>query len=181
MLALMLTGTYAWYSYSDARTKFKTFTTTDLLNVSYQTVSYISTVSAIPLSDDFANDSSQIETMSDKNIFTVDLKEADLKEQILVSISLVDVAIEDELKNANFKYDLLYNNEVIKSGNFLNAKTGEDFIIHDGVSLTSANNNKFELRIYILDDGSDQSEMMGKVFQGVISINVVSSTKAKIQ
>lgn len=180
MFILMMTSSYAWYAFTMPSTSFDTFTTLDLLQISRETTSTISLSDGLPTETYSLNDSQDLSPYG-INEFTIDLKDKSIKEQILIKISLIDVEIDEELKNESFVYQLYYNDEQIATGNFSNAKTGEEFIIHEGVPLTSANNNQFQLVIYIEENNEDQSAMMNKTFMGTVSINVVSTTKATIE
>ena len=91
----------------------------------------------------------------------------------MISISLVEVEIDDELKNSNFKVDFYYQDSIIKSFNGENFSTGVDLLL-DNVLLDDDLTNFFEIRVYILDDNSDQSAMMEKSFRAKVSIEVLS-------
>ena len=43
--------------------------------------------------------------------------------------------------------------------------------------LNSDTSNQFELRVYILDDGTDQKAMMNKKFSAKVKITVISRLK----
>ncbi|MEE3343331.1 MAG: hypothetical protein VZS44_04490 [Bacilli bacterium] len=174
MFALMLASSYAWYSYTNGSTTFDVVTNNEDINVTYTTGMYIDTQTALPIAKE------EIDDYSEKNKFSIDLNSEDLIGKILVDISLVNIAIDDSLKNENFKYDLLYNGTSVNTGNFA---TLEENTIQLGtnISLDTISNNDFELRLYILDDGTDQNNLMNKTFQGTIAVNAISRLKAKIE
>ena len=172
MFALMLTTSYAWYSFNAGSTTFSAITNNDDISVSFQRGDYINTNVAVPLqSDDVAQ-------YSEKNNFTVKVKNNQPGNEILVTISLVDISIDASLQNANFKVELYHQNQNVATfgGNTIGTsgattKTLANVVLDDVVD------NNFELRVYILDDGTDQSSMMNKTFQAKIQIDVVSRLK----
>lgn len=174
MFALMLASSYAWYSYVNGSTVFDVVTNNEDINVTYSTGMYIDTKSALPISKD------EVETYSEKNKFSIDLNDEDMVGKILVDISLVDIEIDDLLKNNSFKYDLLYNGVSVNSGDFVKLE-GNRLKLGENINLDSVSDNDFELRVYLLDDGEDQNYLMDKTFKGTILVNVVSRLKAKIE
>ena len=174
MFALMLASSYAWYSYTNGSTTFDVVTNNEDINVTYQTGMYIDTKTALPITKE------EIDEYSEKNKFSIDLNSEDLVGKILVDISLVDIKIDQSLKIENFKYDLLYNGTNINSGNFANLDNNS-LKLGTNINIDSITNNDFELRIYILDDGSDQNNLMNKTFSGTIMVNAISRLKAKIE
>ena len=175
MFAIMLSSSYAWYSFTNGSTTFDVVTNNNDIEVIYHTGMYINTTSALPISE------TQIEEYSEKNKFSIDLNNKDLVNKLLVDISLIDVEIDEELQSSNFKYDLLYNGITISSGSFTGAVSNEEFEIANNVILETVNKNDFELRLYILDNDEGQNNLMNKTFKGTISVNVVSRLKTTIE
>ena len=173
MFALMLTSSYAWYSYNNASTTFNTSTSGDEISVIYKNNNYISTITAVPINSEEINDK------ADRNNFSVDVNNIELKSLLSVSIDLISVSIDDELKNKNFRYELLYNNEVVSKGDFTKLE-GDTFNLIKGINLNNLGSNDFELRVFLLDDGSNQNNLMNKTFRGIINVNVISRVKANI-
>ena len=174
MFALMLVSSYAWYSYTNGSTTFDVVTNNEDINVTYQTGMYIDTKTALPITKD------QIDDYSEKNKFSINLNSEDLVGKLLVDISLVNIEIDELLKNDNFKYELLYNGTSVNTGNFSNIEENK-INLGTNIILDSINNNDFELRIYILDDDTDQNILMNKTFKGTISVNTISRLKAKLE
>ncbi|MBR3162419.1 MAG: hypothetical protein IKF19_06795 [Bacilli bacterium] len=174
MFALMLVSSYAWYSYVNGSTTFDVVTNNEDINVTYTTGMYIDTKTALPITKE------EIDEYSEKNKFSIDLNSEDLVGKILVDISLINISIDDVLKNSNFKYDLLYNGTTINTGNFANFEDNK-LALGTNIILDNVSNNDFELRIYILDDESNQNNLMNKTFKGTISVNAISRLKAKIE
>ena len=162
MFAIMLTTSYAWYSFSSGNTSFDVATNNDDIKVTYKTGMYINTTTAIPITND------EVISKADKNNFGIDLSKEELVGRVLVSVSLVDLEIDKNLKDSSFKYDLVYNDSVVSSGNFSKADKNE-FMLADSITLESLNNNNFELRLYVLDNGENQNSLMNK--SGLINKN----------
>ena len=175
MFALMLTSSYAWYSFQNASTSFDVATNNEAINVTYHNGRYINTSSAIPITED------QIDEYAEKNRFSIEVNDKDLEDGVAVSIDLVDITIDAALKSSSFKYQLLLDDTLIEgaSGDF-SSFSGNTINISDYVVLNSISDNDFELRLYLLDDGTNQSTLMNKTFRGTISINVVSRVKVDI-
>lgn len=174
MFALMLASSYAWYAYTNGSTTFDVVTNNEDINVTYTTGMYIDTKTALPITKE------EIDDYSEKNKFSIDLNNEDLVGKILVDISLINIKIDDHLRDKNFKYDLLYNGTSVNTGNFFNLEEN-NIKLGTNITLDTISNNDFELRLYILDDGTDQNDLMNRTFQGTISVNAISRLKAKLE
>ena len=101
---------------------------------------------------------------------------------IIYDITLTDIDITDGLLDENFKFQLLKNDVIIGEGNFSSLqveKKGEKYKYYQRVILNENVLNlpkytdtadSFQLRIYILDNGSDQSSLMGQRFRAKVEI-----------
>ena len=101
---------------------------------------------------------------------------------IVYDITLTDIDITDGLLDENFKFQLLKNDVIIGEGNFSSLqveKMGEKYKYYQRVILNENVLNlpkytdtadSFQLRIYILDNGSDQSSLMGQRFRAKVEI-----------
>ena len=172
MFTLMLTTSYAWYSFSEGSTSFNASTNNDDISVSFRKGDYIDTDIAVPI------DSSQVDKYSEKNNFVIKVKDSDIENSILVTISLVDISISPSLQNENFKVDLYYQGSSVASygGNTIGT-SGATTKTLANVSLDNNIDNNFELRVYILDNDTDQSSMMNQTFQARVQVDVVSRLK----
>ena len=106
---------------------------------------------------------------------------------IIYDITLTDIDITDGLLDENFKFQLLKNNTIISEGNFSSLqveKTEEQYkyyqraILNENVmNLPKYNEtaDSFQLRIYILDNGLDQSNLMGQRFRAKVEIATYTS------
>ena len=169
IFVLMLSSSYAWYSFTNGSTSFKTKTDNDLIDVAYKSGKYINTSTGLPVNCDEIDDSSDV----GRSDFSVDVNGDAKKRDVVVGVSLIDISIDKELVDSNFKYELLYNGHIIAKGDFATF-TGDELNIDDNILLDGSSNNNFELRVYLLDNGENQNYMMNKTFRGTISVNVIS-------
>ena len=182
VFSMMLTTSYAWYSFGNASTVFEGLTNNDDIIIRYRTDEYINTTIAVPIS------SADIAKYSDRNNFSIDVKNNAKDTELAVRISLTEVSIDGALRDPDFKFDLYHQDTLIDengSDNYNNTAygsqitTGTDKTLGTVVLNNNVTNN-FELRVYLLDDGSDQSAMENKTFQAKIKIEVVSRLKNTI-
>lgn len=167
VFVLMLSSSYAWYSFNNASTAFNIKTSDEDINVMYKSSKFISTVTAVPIS------SNDVSKLAEKNNFSIEVNNDEIDEALSVSVGLTSVEIDGALRNNNFRYDLLYNGNSVAKGNFSDF-FGDSLSLVDGIILDNLGENNFELRIYLLDDGNNQNDMMNKTFKAIISVNVVS-------
>ena len=167
MVILMLSSSYAWYSFNNASTTFETLTSNEDIRVIYKSSRFISTVTAVPIS------SKEIDKLSEKNNFSIDVDNDKVDEALSVSVSLIGIEIDNALKNSNFRYELLFNGSSVGNGNF-SGLSSDKLTIVDDVILNNLGVNNFELRLYLLDDGSNQNNLMNKTFKAIINVNVIS-------
>ena len=175
MLSLMLATSYAWYSFENGSTTFDAVTNNDSIIVSYQTGEYINTDIAIPVN------SSEIDQYSSKNNFNVKINDNVKDNDVKVEVKLTDVNIAYELKNSSFYVDLFYQGSKVRTvtGDYINS--GVDVTLGSMV-LNNNVDNLFEVRVYILSDGSSyQNNMMNKTFSAKIKVDVVSRLKTEFK
>ena len=101
---------------------------------------------------------------------------------IIYDITLTNIDITDGLLDENFKFELYKNNTKISEGNFSNLqveKKEKEYtyyqraILNENVMNLPRYNetaDSFSLRIYILDNGLDQSNLMGQSFKANVEI-----------
>ncbi|MCI6002421.1 MAG: hypothetical protein MRZ37_04705, partial [Tenericutes bacterium] len=131
---------------------------------------------------------SEIEEYAAIANFTVKGAENNVTDKdIIYDITLTDIDITDGLLDENFKFQLLKNNTVISEGNFSSLqveKTEEQYkyyqraILNENVmNLPKYNEtaDSFQLRIYILDNGLDQANLMGQRFRAKVEIATYTS------
>ena len=101
---------------------------------------------------------------------------------IIYDITLTNIDITDGLLDENFKFELYKNNTKISEGNFSNLqveKKNNEYtyyqraILNENVMNLPRYNetaDSFQIRIYILDNGKDQSNLMGQSFKANVEI-----------
>jgi len=167
MFILSLSTSYAWYTYSGGATDFDSITSEVDLNVIYAQSKIITTTTSLPIKDE------EKEKYADTNIFTVSSPQELYNHQVILTISLIDIEIAEELKSQDFKYELLQNSEVIASG------TGKDFseknkVLKDQIQINPTQNYTFGLRIWLSETGESQNELMNKTFQAQIQVDSIA-------
>lgn len=165
MFILMLTTSYAWYSYENGSTVFEATTDLDDLNIVYTTGQTINTTTAVPITLD------EVSANASRNYFSISRKEGIVGSGITVSVSLTDISIDEALEDSYFKIDLLCDGVKVAGISGSDITSTEQFLAN--VKLNDLGSD-FELRIYILDSGSNQNAMQGKSFSAKIKIGVVS-------
>ena len=166
IFVLMMFTSYAWYTFSIESTAFDLNTYNEYIDINYQTSQHINVNNAIPIDDDMAS------TEASSNNFIVTVNNPDTVAEVLLSISLVNINIDNELKNAFFKYQLLHDGEIIKEGTGLDF-TDSTFELTSKEVIYSSNSNSFIFRVWISENGLDQTEMENKTFQASIEVNAV--------
>ena len=86
--------------------------------------------------------------------------------------------IANELKTANYKYELLQNGSVVATGNFSNIGSSKEMTLMPMTVLSPTSypqNYNYELYIWLSDDGTNQNNLMNKGFSAKVSVN--SATK----
>ena len=167
MFLLSLSTSYAWYTYSGGATDFDSITSEVDLNVIYAQSQIITTTTSLPIKDE------EREKYADINIFTVSSPQELYNHQVILTISLINIEIDEELKSSDFKYELLQNNEIIASG------TGKDFtettkILKEQIQINPVLNYTFGLRIWLSETGVSQNELMNKSFKAQIQVDSVA-------
>lgn len=173
VFVLMLTTSYAWYSFSNGSTTFEAVTgdrDRDIV-VMYDSGSHINTTTAIPIN---SSDSSVFPSDADRTTFTVEVTNFANNDQTVVAIKLQNITIDTALKSTYFKYSLLYNGSEVANGNFSNVSSGNELVLKDNLTITKSSINNFELRLWIEDNGGDQSSMQNKTFEGTVAVTVMS-------
>ena len=172
MLTLMLATSYAWYSFNTGSTTFNAVTNNSDVSIDFVKGDYINNNAAIPIS------SSEVDEYSDKHQFIVKTKNNPKDNDILLNVSLVDISIDNPLRVSDFKVELYYQ------GSLVSTVTGNQLMISGAttkllstVTLNNNIDNNFEVRVYLLDNGSDQSSLMNLNFSAKIQTEVVSRLK----
>ena len=172
VIGIMFGISYAWYAYSNAETTLKGSTLKEAPTIIFSQTEYINSKITMPIKDDdrynYANKNSFMITIED------DLREYETGIEIL----LKDIVMSNDLKNKNYKYELLQDNIVVSTGNFSNIGSSNNMIIMPMTVLKPNAYPKtynYELYIWLSDDGTDQNNLMNKEFKARIGVN--SATK----
>ena len=178
---LMLTTSYAWYSYENASTKFDVVTANEDVEIVYQSGEYINTDSAIPIKNE------DVDRFSSKYNFNIKVKNYVKDNEMVAKVSLINIVMDEELKEIDdvlgdspFRVDFFYQGSQVGTtvtGSKFNEST---FEIGD-VVLSHDVDNQFELRVYLLDSGVNQDKLMNKKFQAKIDVNIISRVSARMK
>lgn len=171
-VGILFGSSYAWYAYKNAETKVSGSTVGDMPTIIFSQTEYISSNTTTPIDD---NDRYNY---ANKNSFTITLNNNLETYQAGIKIFLKDIVIDDALKIANYKYELLEDGITVGSGNFStigNAKEIEILpmkVLNPNVYPKTYN---YDLLVWLSEDGSNQNDLMDKKFSA--KINVVSAIK----
>ena len=144
-IGIMFGASYAWYAYKNAETNINGSTIKETPNVIFSQTEYISSNQTIPIKD------SDRYNYANKNSFTITIDKNLEEYEKGIEISLININMAEELKNANYKYELLQNNILNPS--------------------TYPTTYSYELLIWLSDDDSNQNALMNKEFSAKININ----------
>ena len=168
LVGIMFGASYSWYAYQNAETRVGGSTKKEAPSVVFAQTEYIFSKVTQPILDEdrynYAN----------KNSFTITLGDNVKDYQTGIEISLKDILMAPELRNANYKYELLQDGETVAKGDFSNL--GSTTVLRL-LPMTILNpvayptTYTYELYIWLSDDGSNQNELMNKVFSAKISVN----------
>ena len=163
-------ASYAYYVLSNASTSFSTTTTLiDLgVDVVYAQSQFINTTTGVPITAE------EVATKASKSLFTVTAGQNLVGHSVAIEIALSDITIDSELKNSDFKIQLL------EGGNVVTTKTGSDIgnntsiVLKNMSTITVGTTYSYEVRIWINDNNQNQNNMMNKPFCGRIEIATIA-------
>ena len=167
-IGILFGSSYAWYAYKNAESNISGSVINETPTTIFSQNEYIYFREIIPILDEDRYN------YGTKNSFSVTVGENLKDYDVGIEISLKDIIMSNELKIANYKYELLENGISISSGNFSNVGDNSDLII---MPMTKKINNiypatyNYELYIWLSDDGSNQNDLMNKSFRAKININ----------
>ena len=165
--------TFAWYSYSNATSSIKGSTTSEKPTIIFKQSEYVSMSNIMPINEEDRYNYGEI------NSFLVTLEENLEKYENTIEISLINIKIDNELKNTNYRYELLENDVVVVSGDFSLLESDKLILIPNKIINVSSYpyTYNYKLVIWLNDDGEIQNNLMNKEFSA--KINVVSASKKK--
>lgn len=171
---IMFGVSYGWYAYSNASSNVAGSTIKETPTVIFNQTEYISSSKTMPIYDEDRY------TYATKNSFNLTMNKNLKDYEIGVEISLTNIAIAEELKIPNYKYELLQDNVVVSSGNFSTLGTSTTLNILPMTIIEPSNypqTYNYELYIWLKEDGTNQNNLMNKGLSA--KINVSSALKKK--
>ena len=167
--AVLIAGsTYAWYAYNNAETKVIGSTIKETPTTIFAKTDQILNKDIMPIYDEDRYN------YASKNSFTVTFGENLRNYNSAIEINLDNIKMSEELKIANYKYELLENNIVIASGNFSEIGNNSKLTLMPMKIITGETypiTNNYDLYIWLSEDNSVQNELMNKVFSAKVNVN----------
>lgn len=176
----MIGTSYAYYIATDGTTiRVNTSQMDTGASVIFEQSQYINVNTGIPIN------SVDVDTLASKSVFTI-IPDFDLLEnaEVMMSISIVDLSIANELRVPDFKYKLVYSDgtttksvsgdgtdftDVVLSNGYLKLVT---FDTLDGTFDPSKTYN-CTLYVWLEESGENQNHLMNKKFRGLIRVNTM--------
>ena len=132
--------------------------------IDFDTSAYINSENIELISDE------DKETSSEQNKFTVSLKTSTSK-SVTYLLSLNNITITDNLKSADFKWELLRNGSIINSGDFSEIGTATTMkLTSTAVTMTYNQQDSYIFRIWLSNTDQDQSNLYNGEFSAKISL-----------
>lgn len=165
IIVCLLGSSYAYYSLSNAATEFSATTNNNDISIIYAQSSFVNVETGIPIT------AAEAPTKAGKSNFTA-LPGANLTGyNVNIEISLTEIVIDPNLRNADFKVQLLENGTMIRSISGSDIGTNTSYILKPMSRINVGTTYNYELRVWINDNNTSQNPMMGKSFQGRIQIS----------
>ena len=156
---------YAWYSFSNGNTPFTVQTgSDDDISIIFAQSEYVNISTGVPIVE------ADVPTKAGISRFVVSPDASLNGAEIALSIELINVNIDNELKCDDFKIQLLENNSVIYTGTGADI-TSDTLVLKEMSKLNNLNSVNYELRIWINETGVSQNNLMGKAFSGKIKVS----------
>ena len=170
-------GTYAWFTWiSPSNTSF-TLSIGNLADVTFTSGPDINISNLAP-----------VYNYTDGVSTTFTVRNANSTDSLLYKVKLEITSIANELKDESFKYTLLKDNKVVKTGNLKDAISGNTLILNtsslDKGSTSSPKISTFKLYFWIDGNMENNPNMMNKSLVGKIDVgvetNVITNTESSI-
>lgn len=167
MFSLLIGFSYAWYATASPTKIDITTAGKDDIKTNFETTEYITTKTGIPILD------ANVSTQASKNKFTINASET-MALKSNYTISITDINMVEELKIADFKWQLIRNNSEVATGNFANIGNNTTLELYTtGLTLNSNVIDNYELRIWLSENGNDQNSLMNKSFYAKITVKTI--------
>ena len=169
-IGILFGSSYAWYAYKNAEANIEGSTINEIPTTIFSQTEYIYNNNIMPILDEDRYN------YATKNSFAITIPASLEGYEVGLEILLKDIIMSNELKIANFKYELLQDGITITNGDFSNIESNDNLIL---MPMTQMNLNtypktyNYELYIWLSDDGSNQNELMNKTIKAKINVNSV--------
>ena len=170
-------GTYAWFTWISPSNTSVTLSIGNLADVTFTSGPDINITNLAP-----------VYNYTDGVSTTFTVRNANSTDSLLYKVKLEITSIANELKDESFKYTLLKDNKVVKTGNLKDAVNGNTLILNtsslDKGSTSSPKISTFKLYFWIDGNMENNSNMMNKSLVGKIDVgvetNVITNTESSI-
>ena len=170
-------GTYAWFTWISPSNTNVTLSIGNLADVTFTSGPDINISNLAP-----------VYNYTDGVSTTFTVRNANSTDSLLYKVKLEITSIANELKDESFKYTLLKDNKVVKTGNLKDAVNGNTLILNtsslDKGSTSSPKISTFKLYFWIDGNIENNPNMMNKSLVGKIDVgvetNVITNTESSI-
>ena len=170
-------GTYAWFTWISPSNTSVTLSIGNLADVTFTSGPDINISNLAP-----------VYNYTDGVSTTFTVRNTNSTDSLLYKVKLEITSIANELKNESFKYTLLKDNKVVKTGNLKDAVSGNTLILNtsslDKGSTSSPKISTFKLYFWLDGNMENNSNMMNKSLVGKIDVgvetNVITNTESNI-
>ena len=170
-------GTYAWFTWISPSNTSVTLSIGNLADVTFTSGPDIN-----------ISNLASVYNYTDGVSTTFTVRNANSTDSLLYKVKLEITSIANELKNESFKYTLLKDNKVVKTGNLKDAINGNTLILNtsslDKGSTSSPKISTFKLYFWLDGNMENNSNMMNKSLVGKIDVgietNVITNTESNI-
>ena len=170
-------GTYAWFTWISPSNTSVTLSIGNLADVTFTSGPDINISNLAP-----------VYNYTDGVSTTFTVRNTNSTDSLLYKVKLEITSIANELKDESFKYTLLKDNKVVKTGNLKDAVNGNTLILNtsslDKGSTSSPKISTFKLYFWLDGNMENNSNMMNKSLVGKIDVgvetNVLTNTESSI-
>ena len=170
-------GTYAWFTWISPSNTNVTLSIGTLADVTFTSGPDINISNLAP-----------VYNYTDGVSTTFTIRNANSTDSLLYKVKLEITSIANELKDESFKYTLVKDNKVVKTGNLKDTVNGNTLILNtsslDKGSTSSPKISTFKLYFWIDGNMENNSNMMNKSLVGKIDVgvetNVLTNTESSI-
>ena len=170
-------GTYAWFTWISPSNTSVTLSIGNLADVTFTSGPDINISNLAP-----------VYNYTDGVSTTFTVRNTNSTDSLLYKVKLEITSIANELKDESFKYTLLKDNKVVKTGNLKDAVSGNTLILNtsslDKGSTSSPKTSTFKLYFWLDGNMENNSNMMNKSLVGKIDVgvetNVLTNTESSI-